>query len=167
MFERVREYFTLGAGRPLGTMWMMEKAYFEYRHRYPGEDEYAYLRLALQSRYPRMPADDLTRHLSECPDLDALIVRAVDLDFDPAVAIHFNLEVLWRMPACSRCYKYRALSTIGGLCYGCRHYAGFAACAECHLCWDDGPVFCQRCGAPLWRITDGPGVRLDPLATSS
>ena len=30
----------------------MERTYFELRHKYPGKDEYAYLRLALQSRYP-------------------------------------------------------------------------------------------------------------------
>ena len=52
MFERAKEYLKLGAARPPGTIWAMERTYFELRHKYPGKDEYAYLRLALLSRYP-------------------------------------------------------------------------------------------------------------------
>jgi hypothetical protein len=166
MFERTREFLTRGTGRPLGTMWMMEKAYFVYRRKMPGMKDQIYLRLALQSRYRRMPSEDVTRHVSECPSLDALIMRAVGIDFNPAVAMHFALEVLWLMPPCSRCHKYRALSSVDSLCYGCRHYAGFGACPSCHLYWDGDAISCQRCGSTLWRITDGPGVEFIPLANS-
>ncbi|HTR24498.1 MAG TPA: hypothetical protein VMI10_10975 [Terriglobales bacterium] len=47
--------------------------------------------------------------------------------------------------------------------YGCRNYAGFAACTSCHLFWDDNPSFCQRCGGKVWNVTDGPGVPIIPL----
>ena len=43
MSERVKEYLKFGAARPPGTVWAMERAYFELRHQYPGKDEYAYL----------------------------------------------------------------------------------------------------------------------------
>lgn len=46
MFEWAKEYLKFGAARPPGTVWMMERTYFELRHKYPGKDEYAYLRLA-------------------------------------------------------------------------------------------------------------------------
>jgi hypothetical protein len=52
MFERAKQYLKFGAARPPGTVWAMERAYFEFRHKYPGKEEYAYLRLVLQSRYP-------------------------------------------------------------------------------------------------------------------
>jgi hypothetical protein len=75
------------------------------------------------------------------------------------------MNVLWNLPACSRCVKYRALSTTDDLCYGCRNYPGFAACTKCRLFWDDGAVFCQHCGGKLWKITDGPGVPIIPLGS--
>jgi hypothetical protein len=163
MFERAREYFKFGAGRPPGTIWAMERAYFEFRRKYPGKDEYAYLRLALESRYPDKPTEQIHTLLSECRSLDDIIVKAVALDFDQSVAIQIRMNVLWSLPACSRCGKYRALSTKDTLCYGCRNYAGFAACSNCRLFWKDSPAFCQRCGGKVWKITDGPGVPILPL----
>ncbi len=165
MFGRAKEYLKLGAGRPPGTIWAMEKAYFDLRHRYPGREEYAYLRLALQSRYPEKSEAYIQELVSDCHSLDDAIVRAISLDFDRYVATRTRMDVLWYLPACSRCGKYRALSTTDDLCYGCRKYPGFAACTKCRLFWDDYPQvrFCQQCGAELWRITDGPGVPMIPL----
>lgn len=162
MFERFREYLSLGAGRPPGTIWAMEKAYFDLRRRYPGKNEYAYLRMTLQSRYPDKAAE-VKQMASECKSLDDAIVKAVALDFGYAVAIRVRTHGLWNLPACSKCGKYRALSTTDDLCYGCRTYARFAACTKCHLYWDDAPAFCQRCGGGVWKITDGPGVSIIPV----
>ncbi len=162
MFERVKEYLRFGAARPPGTVWVMERTYFELRHKYPGKDEYAYLRLTLQGRYPDK-LDQIHQLASECRSLEDAIIKAVALDFGDHVAIQVRMNVLWKLPACSRCEKYRALSTIDNLCYGCRKYPGFAACTKCHLFWDDAPNFCQRCGGGLWKITDGPGVPMIPL----
>jgi hypothetical protein len=46
MFERAREYLQFGAGRSSGTILALERAYFEFRRKYPGKDVYGYLRLA-------------------------------------------------------------------------------------------------------------------------
>lgn len=162
MFQRFREYLKFGAGRPPGTIWAMEKAYFDLRRKYPGREEHTYLRLALQSRYPNK-GDEIHKLASECRSLDDAIVKAVALDFGYPVAVQVRMNVLWNLPACSSCRKYRALSTTDDLCYGCRNYAGFAACTKCHLFWDQAPVSCQQCGGRLWTITDGPGVPMIPL----
>jgi len=130
MFERVKEYLRFGAARPPGTVWVMERTYFELRHKYPGKDEYAYLRLTLQGRYPDK-LDQIHQLASECRSLEDAIIKAVALDFGDHVAIQVRMNVLWKLPACSRCEKYRALSTIDNLCYGCRKYPGFAACTKC------------------------------------
>jgi primosomal protein N' len=162
MFERLKEYLKFGAGKPTGTIWAMERAYFELRRRYPGKEEYAYLRLTLQSRYPGKP-NEVVQLASECHDLEDLIVKAIAMDFGHAVAVKARMNGLWNLPPCSRCRKYRALSMTDALCYGCRKYAGFAACTKCHLYWDDAPGHCQQCGSKLWKITDGPGVAMIPL----
>ncbi len=163
MFERAREYLKLGAGRPPGTMWAMEKAYFELRRRYPGKEEYAYLRLALQTRYPEKSGSEITELVSDCRSLDDAIVKAVGVDFGHHVALRIRMDVLWNLPACSRCGKYRALSTTDNLCFGCRKFPGFAACTKCRLYWDDYPRICQHCGGAVWQITDGPGVPIIPV----
>jgi hypothetical protein len=158
MFERVKEYLRFGAGRPPGTIRAMERAYFELRHRYPGREEEAYLRLTLQTRYPEKHTAELEALVSDCRSLDDVIVKAVSLDFGHPVAARIRMDVLWKLPKCSRCRKYRALSIADNLCYGCRKFPSFAACTKCRLTWDDSPKYCQHCGAKLWAITDGPGV---------
>ena len=57
----------------------MEKAYFEVRRKFPDRDEYAYLRLALASRYAEKPSDYLEKQLSNCESLDDVIVKAVEI----------------------------------------------------------------------------------------
>jgi hypothetical protein len=163
MFDRVKEYLKFGAGRPLGTIWAMERSYFQFRRRYPGKEEYAYFRLTLQSRYPDKNTTELQELLSDCQSLDDVMVSAVAVDFGHPIAVRIRMDVLWNLPPCSRCGKYRALSTTDNLCYGCRKFPGFAACTNCRLYWDDSPKFCQRCGGKVWKITDGPGVRMIPL----
>ncbi len=158
MFGRAKEYFKWGTGRPMGTVWMMEKAYFEMRRRYPGKTEYAYLRLALQSRYPDRP-DEVPLLAEKCRSLDDAITEAVALDFDRAIAIATQMNFLMRMSACTRCGKYRSLSTTDSFCYGCRKYFGFAACLQCHVYWDNQPDCCPKCRGGVWRITDGDGER--------
>jgi len=162
MFERAKEYLKFGTGRPRGTIWAMEKAYFEFRRKYPGKEEYAYLRLALQSRYPGKKTEELVELLSECHNLDDVIVRAVAVDFGNTVAARLRMDVLWNLPPCSQCGNYRALSTTDTLCYGCRKYLGFAACTKCQVYWDDSPKNCQHCGGAMWKITEGPGVPMVP-----
>ena len=90
-------------------------------------------------------------------------VRAVAVDFGSDVALRICTDVLCNLPPCSFCRKYRALSTTDDLCYGCRKYPLFTACTRCHLYWDDGPKDCQRCGGPLWTLTDGSGVPMFAL----
>jgi hypothetical protein len=158
MFKRMKEYLKFGAGRPLGTVWAMEKAYFEFRRKYPGKSEYAYLRLSLQSRYPEKQGDELGKLLSSCKNLDDTILKAIQLDFGDQIAQQMRMNVLYNLPACSRCGKYRALSTTDDLCYGCRRYSLFSACTKCHLYWENPITVCQTCGGPLWRITDGQGT---------
>ena len=94
MLERATEYLMFGAGRPPGTMWAMERAYFEFRRKYSGKDEYAYFRLALESRYPDKPTEQIHELLSECRSLDDIIVKAVALDFDQSVAVQIRMNVL-------------------------------------------------------------------------
>jgi hypothetical protein len=113
MFERAKEYLKFGAGRPPGTIWAMEKAYFELRHKYPDKEEYAYLRLALQSRYPDKPETEIHKLASECRSLDDAIVAAIEVDFGHHVALRIRMDVLWNLPACSRCGKYRAQPEAG------------------------------------------------------
>src|SRR5947207_15898238 len=73
-------------------MWAMEKSYFEWRHKHPGRTEYAYLRLALQSRYPLNTGFPRSR-LAVGADLDDAILEAVQLDFGDFVVQ--MLERLW------------------------------------------------------------------------
>jgi hypothetical protein len=117
MFERAKEFFRFAAGRPPGTMWSIERAYFEFRRKYPGKDEYAYLFLALRSRYPDRSEDVIHTLASKCLDLDDAIIAAIDVDFGSHAAAQMR-EVLRNLPTCSRCNKFRALSTTDGLCYG-------------------------------------------------
>jgi hypothetical protein len=162
MLKRVAEYLASGAGRPLGVIWASEKAYFDFRRRFPGKDEPAYLRLTLQSRYPEKNPTELSELLSDCHNLEDIMVKAVSIDFTPGIGAATRMNVLWNFPSCAECGKYRALNTSDNLCYGCRRYSGFAACAVCHLSWEDSPKFCEKCGQELWRITDGPGVPIIP-----
>ena len=141
----------------------MERAYFELRHKYPAKEEYAYFRLAFQSRYPDKSETEIHKLASGCRSLDDAILAAVAVDFGHHVAARTRMDVLWNLPPCSRCGKYRALSTVDNLCYGCRKFPGFAACTKCRLYWDDYPRTCRQCGSPVWRITDGPGVPIIPL----
>ena len=143
----------------------MEKAYFDFRRRLPGKDEPAYLRLAFQSRYPEKDSNQVSALVSDCHNLEDIMVKAISVDFSPGIAAATRMNVLMNIPACVRCGKYRALSTTDDLCYGCRKYPAFSACNHCHLYWDDSPKFCQHCGGKLWRITDGPGVPMIPLET--
>jgi hypothetical protein len=163
MFKRIGEYLTFGAGRPFGVVWATEKAYFDFRRRFPGRDEPVYLRLTLQSRYPEKDSNQVSALVSGCNNLEDIMVKAIALDFTPGIAAATRMNVLMNLPPCARCDKYRALSTTDALCYGCRKYPGFAACTVCHLYWDDSPKFCQRCGGKLWRLMDGPGVPLISL----
>lgn len=147
-------------------MWAMERAYFELRHKYPGKEEYAYLRLALRSRYLEKSEDEIRELVSGCRSLDDAIVAAVGVDFGQHVSLRIQMDVLWRLPPCSRCGKYRALHATHNLCYGCRRFPGFAACTRCRLYWDDYPKSCRQCGGPVWQITDGPGVPMIDLGRS-
>ncbi len=153
----------MGVARPPGTIWSMERAYFEFRRRFPGKGEHVYLHLALQSRYPDKSAQELKQAFDESHSLDDVMVHAVAFDFGHSVAARCRMDVLWLLPACSRCGKYRSLTLTDNFCYGCRKYPGFSACTRCHLYWDDGPKFCERCGQELWKICDGPGVPIIPL----
>jgi hypothetical protein len=137
MLKRLTEYLAFGAGRPMGVLWAMERAYFDSRRRFAGKDEQVYLRLTLQSRYPEKDSSQIGGLLSDCHTLDDAIVKAVAIDFTPDVAAAIRVNVLWNLPPCARCGKYRASSTVDDLCYGCRKYPGFSACTHCHLFWDD------------------------------
>lgn len=163
MLKRAAEYVAFGFGRPFGVLWAMEKAYFDFRRRFPGKEEHAYLRLALQSRYPEKDSDEVCTLVSDCHNLEDVMVKALSVDLSPGIAAATRMNVLMNLPPCARCGKYRALSTTDDLCYGCRKYPGFSACTHCRLYWDDFPTFCQQCGRELWRITDGPGVPMMEL----
>lgn len=167
MFKRVTEYLVFGAGRPFGVVWATEKAYFDFRHRFPGKDEHFYLRLALQSRYPEKDSHQVSALVSDCYNLEDIMLKAISVDFSPGVAAAIRTNVLTNLPPCARCGKYRALSTTDDLCFGCRKYPGFSACTHCHLYWDDLPEFCNQCGAKLWRLTDGPGIPMIPAETTT
>ena len=167
MFKRATEYLVFGAGRPFGVVWATEKAYFDFRRRFLGKDEHIYLRLALQSRYPEKDSHQVSALVSDCHNLEDIMIKAISIDFSPDVAAATRMNGLMNLPACVRCGKYRALSTTDDLCYGCRKYPGFSACTHCHLFWDDSPKFCQQCGEKLWRLTDGPGVPMIPLEKAS
>lgn len=167
MLKRLAEYLVVGAGRPFGVVWATEKAYFDCRRRFPGKDEHVYLRLALQSRYPEKNPAQLTAILSDCHNLEDILVKVIATDFTPGVARDVELNVLWKMPPCARCGKYKALSTTDDLCYGCRKYHSFSACTHCRLFWDDSRQFRNQCGRRLWQITDGPGIPMIPPETSA
>lgn len=167
MFKKATEYVTHGFGRPLGVLWAMEKAYFDIRRSFPDREEYAYLRLALQTRYPEKDSKQMSELVSDCHNLEDIIVKAISVDFSPSVGETVRANVLMNLPPCARCGKYKALSTTDDLCYGCRKYPGFSACSHCRLYWYDSPNFCQQCGGKLWRLTDGPGVPLFPRETTS
>jgi len=158
MLKRLTEYFAFGFGRPLGVVWATEKAYFDVRRKFPGRDEHVYLWLAVQARYPEKNPQQLNALLAECQNLEDATVAALANDFSPGIAAATRINVLSKMPPCARCGKYKALSTIDDLCYGCRKYHSFSACTACHPYWDDSRGRCSQCGATLWRITDGPGV---------
>jgi hypothetical protein len=163
MFDRAKEYLKFGAGRPLGTIWSMEKAYFDLRRKYPGREEHAYLRLALHSRYPEK-GDAIIKQLAEsCETLDDIMVAAIKADFGDRSSWPVYINILCNSPACSRCGKYRSLSTIDTLCYGCRTFPGFVACTNCRLHWDNFSRFCSTCGRAHWSLTDGPGVPIIPI----
>ena len=104
MFDRANEFFRFGAGRPPGTMWSIEKAYFELRRKHPGRDECAYLFLALRSRYLDKPEAAIHNAASKCRGLDEAIIVAVDIDFGNHVAVEMR-DVLRNLPACSRCWR--------------------------------------------------------------
>ena len=95
---RFWDYLKFGAGRPPGTMWAMEKSYFEWKYKLPNSTEYAYLRLALQSRYPLR--QDISEIVSRCRTLDDAILEAVRLDFGDFAARMFK-PALEAFPLCS------------------------------------------------------------------
>jgi hypothetical protein len=101
MFERAKEFFRFGAGRPPGTMWSMERAYFELRRKYPGRDEYAYLFLALRSRYPDKGEAAIHNAAAKCRSLDDAIIAAVEVDFGNHVAFEMRDVVLRNLPLVS------------------------------------------------------------------
>ncbi len=70
MLERFKEYLKWGGGRPPGTMWAMETSYFEFKSAHPGKEEYAYLRLALRSRYREKAAHEIADIAARCQILD-------------------------------------------------------------------------------------------------
>lgn len=146
MTNRFIEYLKYGAGRPPGTMWAMEKSYFEWRHKYPGRDHQVYVRAALQSRYPLN--NEIPAIAGRCQNLDDAILEAVRLDFGEFVTQMFK-PALEAFPLCSACGEFRALSTGDALCYGCRNFGDLIPCRNCHLWWKKDSNFCQRCGAPL------------------
>ena len=150
MLDRFKEYLKWGAGRLPGTMWAMEKAYFEFKYAYPGKDEYAYLRFALQSRYPEKRTQEIADIAARCKSLEDAILEAVELDFGVEVAEKFRLA-LWSLPLCSVCRRYRAISTVDSLCYGCRNFGDLIACHRCRLYWKKDSKFCQKCGSSLIR----------------
>ncbi|HKM81129.1 MAG TPA: hypothetical protein VJY15_09235 [Candidatus Acidoferrum sp.] len=158
MFKRATEYLVFGFGRPFGVVWATEKAYFDFRRRFPNREEQFYLELAIQSRYPEKASNEVSALVSDCHNLEDAMVKAISIDFSPSVGAAIRTNVLPNIPPCVRCGKYKALSATDDLCYGCRKYPGFAACTHCHLYWDDSPNFCQKCGGKLWRLTDGPGI---------
>ena len=126
-----------------------EKSYFEWKHKYPGRTEYAYLRLALQSRYP--PNNGVPAIADRCRNLDDAILEAVRLDFGEFVMQMFK-PALEAFPLCSACGVFRALSTVDTLCYGCRNFGDLIPCHRCRLWWKKDSRFCQRCGAPLSTV---------------
>lgn len=146
MLKQFIEYLKYGAGRPPGTMWAMEKCYFDWKHRYPNRTEYAYLLLTLRSRYPlKSEVDEIA---SRCQNLDDAIIEAVRLDFGDFVTQLFR-PALEAFPLCSACGQNRALSTTDTLCYGCRNFGDLIPCHRCRLYWRRDQNFCGQCGAPL------------------
>jgi hypothetical protein len=73
----------------------------------PGKDEYTYVRLTLQGRYPDK-LDQIHQLASEWRSLDDAIIKTVALDVGDHGAVHVRMNVLWNLPACSRCGKYCA-----------------------------------------------------------
>jgi len=164
MFERFKEYLKFGAGRPPGTMWAMEKSYFEWKHKYPARTEYAYLRLALQSRYPLN--NGIPAIADRCRNLDDAILEAVRLDFGDFVVQMFE-PALKAFPPCSACGHHRALSTVDTLCYGCRNFGDLIPCHKCRLWWKRDSKFCQKCGGPLAAGAmgiEGPDMEMESSA---
>jgi hypothetical protein len=153
MFQNVIEYLQYGAGRPFGTVWSMEKAYFKLRRKYPVKEEVVYIKGSLLSRYPDRPASQINEIARGCTCIEDAIFEAVRLDFGDSIAARVKFA-LFDFPACSQCGKYLALSGTSALCYGCRMYSNFRACSACNLFWDDHSKTCPRCGKDLWKITD-------------
>jgi tetratricopeptide (TPR) repeat protein len=151
MSRRLWEYLRFGAGRPPGTMWAIEKAYFEQKFRYPGRMEMAYLFLALRARYLEKPEKQIWEIARRCSHLDDAMVEAVRIDFGAEVAERFR-EALPAFPMCSKCGKYRALSTKDSLCYGCREYGDATVCHHCRLYWKKDDKHCPRCGRELTEV---------------
>jgi hypothetical protein len=146
MFERFKEYVRYGAGRAPGTMWAMERSYFEHMYKYPDRSEYAYIRLALQSRYPLRT--DVPAIAERCSGLDDAILAAVELDFGREAAIRFR-TALQSFPPCTQCGEFRSLSLRDSLCYGCRTYGRLLVCNVCRLYWDWDAPSCKKCGGKL------------------
>ncbi len=153
MFRNTIEYLRYGAGRPFGTIWSMEKAYFDLRRKYPAREEASYVKGSLLSRYPDRPAGQIHEIAGRCSCLEDAIYEAVRLDFGDSIAARVKFA-LFDFPACSRCGKHLALSGTSPLCYGCRKYSNFGTCSACHLFWDNDSKTCPRCGKELWKITD-------------
>jgi Tfp pilus assembly protein PilF len=148
MLKGLWEYLKYGVGRPPGTMWSVEKSYFEHRFRFPRRMEMAYLFYALRARYPEKPEDQVWAMVRRCTDLDDAIVEAVRVDFGAEVGEKFSVA-LTAFPRCSKCRKYRALSTRDTLCYGCRKYGHVYFCHDCRLYWTKGQKHCPKCGREL------------------
>lgn len=152
MLRRLVEYLTFGAGRPTGTMWAVEKSYFEHRFRFPRRMEMAYLFWALRARYPEKAEDQVWAMVRRCTHLDDAIVEAVRADFGAEVAEKFQVA-LATFPMCSKCGKYRALSIRDALCYGCRKYGDVSFCHHCRLYWTKHEKHCPKCGRTLSQFS--------------
>src|SRR5579864_2248892 len=160
MFDRFKEYVKYGAGRPPGTMWAMEKSYFEWKHKYPNRHDYVYLQMALQSRYPLRK--EISAIAGRCTGLDDAIIEAVRLDFGEFVARMFE-SALNTFPPCSVCGQFRALSTVDTLCYECRTFGDLVPCHKCRLYWEKDAKYCQKCGAVL---SSEPAITPDKIKES-
>jgi hypothetical protein len=153
MFGRTIEYLRYGAGRPLGTMWSMEKAYFDLRRKYPAKEDAMYIKGSLLSRYPDRPPERIHEIARMCDSIEEAMIQAVQLDFGEVLAAQVKFA-LFNFPECSQCGKHYAISGTSTSCYGCRTYSTFGACAACHLSWNDSTRFCPKCGGVPWKITD-------------
>lgn len=109
MFQNTMEYLRFGAGRPLGTIWSMEKAYFELRRKYPAREEALYIQGSLLSRYPDRSRNQIDEIARECRCLEDAMIQAVKWDFGEPIAARVKFA-LFDFPTCSQCGKHLALS---------------------------------------------------------